>query len=121
MRDQRQEVDDTGSGDGLLGPVLLEEPEQREQHDDGTNRPCLQILAQGQREQRRADEDEHHHRRHLIPDDLERVGRSVVGQFIRTDADQALLGLVRRETIGRGMTCGQSLIDTHAVPRNFAG
>ena len=33
-------------GDGPLGPVLLEEAEQREQHDDRTDRAGLEELAE---------------------------------------------------------------------------
>jgi hypothetical protein len=91
----------TQRGDRPFGPVLLQKAERREQHDDRSDRPGLEELAEHQRQQRSADEDQHHHRRDLLPDDAQRMFGAPVLELVGTEPLQPVGGFDTRQPVGR--------------------
>ena len=97
------------SGHRLLGAILLDEAEDRVEHDDREDRDGIFDIADQRRDDRGDDQDQHQRAGELLQDDAPRRSAAALHKLIRSVAAQPSNGLVGAQSlVGRNFqACGR--------------
>ena len=108
--------------DTALGAVVLDEPEQAVEDDDGGDEPRVAPVVLGRVEQAdhredddRADQDEDERVAHLVEQQPPRRRRGTLGEGVRADPRQALGGLMGSQAARARAERGQDVVDRACV------
>ncbi|CAB5013141.1 unannotated protein [freshwater metagenome] len=79
----------------MLGPVLLNKSEYREENNNGAYRSGLEVLADKERENSCADQQQNHERGDLLPENTSSGLRAAINQLVGAVVVEACCGFMR--------------------------